>query len=208
METNRPTEVKPMESERTAWPARTVTWGAATLLALAALATLVVVALPTEADEADEPDEPDDDQAFLAGPATFTDDVAVQVRDRLDGQGTEVINLRDASDVVVDEATVPAGETLPWHTHPGPLVIVVAEGEFTYVSADDCVRREYGEGEALIDPGGDKVHTAFNPQDEEDTVLVATYLGVPDDATLTTPVEGAEAQALDDRCDIETPAPS
>ena len=190
-----------METNRTVWPTRAVTRVAATLLALAALTVLAIGALPTQADE------PDAGQGFLAGPATFTDDVSVQIRDSLDGRGTEVINLRDASDVVVDEATVPAGAIMPWHTHPGPLVIVVAQGEFTYVSADDCIRHEYREGEALIDPGGDNVHTAFNPQDEEDTVLVATFLGVPDDGELTTPVDEAEAQALDDECDIDTPSP-
>ncbi len=186
--------------ERTTRSARTV----AMLLTFAALAVFAPfggTTLPTQADEAGEAG---DSEEPLAGPATFADDVAVQIRDGLDGRGTEVINLRDASDVVVDEAAVPAGAVLPWHTHPGPLVMVVAEGEFTYVSADDCVRRTYQEGEALIDPGGDNIHTAYNPQEEGDTVLVAVYLGVPDDEELTTPVDADEAQALDERCGIDT----
>lgn len=194
-----------------------------TALAAALLALLVTLAAceRTQAVTADERDDAsadaaqaedddtdaDQDDGFLAGPAAFSDDVAVQIQHGLDGRGTDVINLRDASDVVVDEASVPAGGVLPWHTHPGPLVIVVAEGEFTYVLADDCVRREYGEGEALIDPGGDNTHTAYNPQDDDDTVLVATYFGVPDDGELTTPVDAEDAAALDEQCEIDTPSP-
>jgi quercetin dioxygenase-like cupin family protein len=173
----------------------------AALLTMVALGSLAVAVSPTQADEGA------GDHGFLAGPAEFSDDVAVQIRDRVDGRGTNVVNLRDASGVVVDEARVSPGHVLPWHTHPGPLVIVVAEGEFTYVLADDCVRREYSEGEALIDPGGDSVHTAYNPQDEDKTVLVATYLGIPDDVQLTTPVSEEKAEALDDECDIDTPSP-
>ena len=186
-----------MESPRR--PVRTAPVMTVVLLALIVLAGLTAGVLATTAD--------DDDPGFLAGPAELTDDVAIQIRDGLDGHGTEVVNLRDASNVVVDEASVPAGEVLPWHTHPGPLLIVVAEGEFTYVLADDCVEREYREGEALIDPGGDTIHTAFNPQDDAETVLVATYLGVPDDGELTTLVDEEEAEELDDECDIDTPSP-
>lgn len=38
-------------------------------------------------------------------------------------------------------------------------------------------------------------------------MLVATYLGVPDDGEPTTPVGQAKAEALDAECDIDTPSP-
>ena len=41
----------------------------------------------------------------------------------------------------------------PCHTHCGPVVINVVSGEFTYISAEDCVERVYPAGAALADPG-------------------------------------------------------
>ena len=138
---------------------------------------------------------------------TFTDDVAVQVRDKPDGRSTEVINLRDASHIAVVEITIQPGAAFPWHTHPGPVLAAVAEGDedgaFVYVYADDCVERPYEVGEAFVDPGGDNVHMAYNPSDTEETVVVATFLGVPGDGGLTLPVDEGESAELDERCGIE-----
>lgn len=41
----------------------------------------------------------------------------------------------------------------PWHTHCGPVVVNVVSGEFTCISAEDCVGRVYPAGTALVDPG-------------------------------------------------------
>jgi quercetin dioxygenase-like cupin family protein len=138
---------------------------------------------------------------------TFPDDVAVQVRDKPDGRSTEVINLRDASHIAVVRITIQPGAAFPWHTHPGPVLATVAEGDedgaFVYVYADDCVERPYEVGEAFVDPGGDNVHMAYNPSETDATVVVATFLGVPVDVGLTQPVEANEGAALDERCGIE-----
>lgn len=120
--------------------------------------------------------------------ATFTDDVAIQVRNKFDGHGTDVLDMRNASNIVVAQITIQPGAAFPWHTHPGPVLINIAEGDadgaFVYVLAEDCVEREYKAGEALVDAGGDNVHSAYNPNGTE-TVVIATFLDVPDEGPLT-----------------------
>ena len=124
--------------------------------------------------------------------AEFTDDVAVQIRNKFPGRGTDVINLRDASRVMTALITVEPEAIFPWHTHPGPVVVTVAEGEIIYMLAEDCVERLYQANEAFVDAGFDNVHTGFNPSATEDAVLVATFLGLPDEGPPTIVVAGPD----------------
>jgi quercetin dioxygenase-like cupin family protein len=111
--------------------------------------------------------------------AEFTDDVAIQVRNRFYGRGTDVMNLRDASNIVVAKVTIQPKAVFPWHTHPGPVLITVVQGDFVYVLAEDCLDRGYPAGTAVIDAGFGNVHSAYNPSVAEETVVIATFLGVP-----------------------------
>ena len=113
----------------------------------------------------------------LSKHAAFPDDVSVQVKRKLPGQGADVLNLKDAGQVVTARLVIQPGAAFPWHTHPGPVIVTVTQGELVYQQASDCVERVYGTQEAFVDPGP-KIHTAWNPGDEE-TVLVATFFGVP-----------------------------
>lgn len=128
---------------------------------------------------------------------TFTDDVDMQVRLRLDGAaGTNTMNIGDPSSVAVARLVVEPGAMFPWHTHPGPVLISVVSGDLVYVNADDCVERPYAAGTAFIDPGRGNVHTAFNDGDE-DTVLVATFL----DADATGPLTITDGVTAPEDCD-------
>lgn len=129
----------------------------------------------------------------LSRHAAFPDDVALQVRRSLPGQETEVLNLKDAGHVVMARITVQPGAAFPWHTHPGPVIVSVAEGDLVYQQASDCIERLYGTYEAFVDPGT-QIHTAWNPG-EEPTVLTATFFGVPAGGAPTIP-EGDQS----DRC--------
>lgn len=135
----------------------------------------------------------------LTGRHEFTDEVAAQLRLKPAGRSREVVNLQDASNVAVLRITIQPGVRFPWHTHPGPNVGAVTQGELVYVYADDCIERRYPTGTAFVDPGFDNVHFAFNPTGGE-TVLVVTFLGAPDTGPLTIPVAGAEQAALDTKC--------
>jgi hypothetical protein len=143
---------------------------------------------------------------ILAEPLTqrhvFTDQVAVQVRVKPEGRPTEVVNIQDASRIAVIKFTVQPGVRFPWHSHPGLVFVSVTQGELVFVYANDCVQRSYPQGTAFVDPGFGNVHYAFNPTGGE-TVIVATFLGVPPaPALLTNPVDAAVATALDAKCDV------
>jgi quercetin dioxygenase-like cupin family protein len=125
---------------------------------------------------------------FLTGRAVFTDDVDLQVKIKLDGKATKVINVKDPSRTVVARFTVQPGAQFPWHTHRGPVVVNVTEGELVYVGAEDCVEREYPAGSAFVDPGHGHVHSAFNPTDDV-TVFVATFFEAPAEGPLLIPAE-------------------
>lgn len=138
----------------------------------------------------------------IASPAEFTDDVAIQVRNKFYGRGNDVLNLRDASKIAVAKVTIQPKAVFPWHTHPGPVLINVVEGDFIYVLAADCVQRWYMPGQALIDAGFDNVHTAFNPSATEETIVIATFLNAIDGQPLTdTNVEAPDPSF----CPLPTP---
>ncbi|MDX5450318.1 MAG: cupin domain-containing protein, partial [Actinomycetes bacterium] len=114
----------------------------------------------------------------LTAAATFTDDVRMSLHTKKSGHGNEVLNLGDPSGFVTAELRLQPGAMFPWHTHPGPVVVTVAQGELTYVRADDCVPRLYEQSTAFVDPGN-RVHTAVNTSEGE-TLLYATFYDVED----------------------------
>ena len=73
----------------------------------------------------------------------FTDDVDLKIKNKLDGEATEVTHVKDPSRTVTARFTIQPGAVFGWHTHPGPVVVNVVEGELTYVAADDCLERDY-----------------------------------------------------------------
>jgi quercetin dioxygenase-like cupin family protein len=129
---------------------------------------------------------------LLTPVSEFTDDVAIQVRNKFWGRGTSALNMKDASNIAVARVTIQPKAVFPWHTHPGPVLVNVVEGDFVYVLAEDCLDRLYLTGQAVVDEGFGNVHTAYNPSDTEETVVIATFLGVTPGSPLTIPVEGPD----------------
>jgi hypothetical protein len=136
---------------------------------------------------------------LLTPRSEFTDLVRLRAIYRLEGTGrTQVSRVGDPSRTVVARITVQPGAQFPWHTHPGPVFVNVAQGELVYVRAKDCVERHYPVGTAFIDPGRGNVHTAFNPTADE-TALLATFFKVPETGPLTI----TEGVVPPDDCPIE-----
>jgi hypothetical protein len=157
------------------------------LLSLIALATLVIGVWPSAADHGLPHPEP------LAR-GTFTDDVGATIQLKLDGRRTQVLKLRDASDIQIVKITLEPGAHAPWHDHSGPALLVnQGPGTFTSIHANDCVPRDYGPQEALVDPGQGNAHAGRNDSDQ-DVVIFAVFLGVENGPVLpiTEPVEGCE----------------
>jgi quercetin dioxygenase-like cupin family protein len=155
--------------------------GAAAGAALIAILILILNVLPSSAQAP-----PPIATEFLTGRVVFTDDVQLEVKIKLDGEQTDVVNVRDPSRTVVARFTVQPGAQFPWHSHAGPVVVNVVAGELTYVAADDCVERPYPAGTAFVDPGQGHVHTAFNDTDGM-TVPVATFFSAPAEGPLLIP---------------------
>jgi quercetin dioxygenase-like cupin family protein len=166
---------------------------------LAGIATIFVALIVSASVEANEP------KPIAAEPLTqrhaFDGDVSVRITQKLEGLPEQTISFDDASHITVVRFTIQPGAVFPWHTHPGTVLITVTEGEFEFIFAEDCVNREYGPGDALVDPGN-SVHTALNPSRTEETVVVAVLLGAPAEGALTIPVEEERNAALDAECGI------
>ena len=147
-----------------------------TALAVALVGALVagVGVLPSAAQNGPPPPSVE----FLSPRSVFTDDVDVKIKSKRPGEDMVIANAKDPSRTVVARITVQPGAQFGWHTHPGPVVVNVAQGELVYVPAEDCSQRRYPAGTAFIDPGQGHVHNAFNPGSVP-TVLVATFFGAP-----------------------------
>lgn len=161
--------------------------GAALAAALIAVLLISANVLPSAAQQPPPPIATE----FLTGRAEFTDNVDLKVKIKLDGKATRVVSAKDPSRTVVARFTVQPGAQFPWHTHRGPVIVNVIEGELVYVGAEDCVEREYPAGTAFVDPGHGHVHSAFNPTNDE-TVFVATFFEAPEAGSLLIPAEAPE----------------
>jgi quercetin dioxygenase-like cupin family protein len=148
--------------------------GAVLGAALLGVAVIGANVLPSAAQQQPQPiaSEP------LTGRAVFTDGVDLKLKVKLDGEERVVVNAKDPSRTFVARFTVQPGAQFPWHTHPGPVIVNVTQGELVYVAADDCVHRSYPAGTAFVDPGHGHVHTAYNPTGAP-TVFVATFFEAP-----------------------------
>ena len=132
---------------------------------------------------------------LLTPRSLFTDDIRGQFRIKLEGEHrTTVVNMHDASRTVVAKITVQPGAQFPWHTHSGPVIVNIAQGELIYVEASDCIERPYPAGTAFVDTGHGHVHTAFNRIGSVPVVLYATFFEVLAQGPLTI-TEGVETPA-------------
>jgi quercetin dioxygenase-like cupin family protein len=156
-------------------------------LAVGTVAVLVVSAnvLPSAAQD---PPPPPIATEFLSERAVFTDDVGLKLKTKLDGHATTVVETADPSRTLVARFTVQPGAKFPWHSHAGPVIVNVTQGELVYVGAEDCVKRSYSAGTAFVDAGHGHAHTAFNPTDKV-TVLVATFFEAPAAGSLLIPAD-------------------
>lgn len=146
------------------------------LAALAALATIlasfapVAVATPSEGIIS----------ATVFATAGFVDTTDIRLRIR--GRIREIVSVRNAGNTVVQQIVIaPAGHT-GWHSHPGPVVVLVKSGAISLYDGSDptCTARTFSAGEAFADVGQGDVHIGRN-EGSENLELWATYFDVPDD---------------------------
>lgn len=92
---------------------------------------------------------------------------------------TPAINISGAAntDLYIQQLTGAPGATTGWHSHPGPVTVLVNSGALTYMHAD-CTISPYPSGTGFIDPGAGNVHLARN-DGTTPTTFFATYTNLP-----------------------------
>jgi len=110
--------------------------------------------------------------------ASFAD--PTDVKFKIKGQGQEVINVNNARETVIQKITIAPGGHTGWHSHPGPVVVLIKSGQMSFYDSGDptCTVRTYSAGEAFVDSGQGHVHIARN-EGSANLELWATYFDVP-----------------------------
>jgi quercetin dioxygenase-like cupin family protein len=100
---------------------------------------------------------------------------AFHMQSKFDGFDVE-LKSHDNADVAVANIGIEAGGASGWHSHPGPVLVVVKSGTITFFRADNpgCAADVYGPGSSFTEQGG-LVANATN-QGADPVVGVATFL--------------------------------
>jgi quercetin dioxygenase-like cupin family protein len=111
--------------------------------------------------------------------ASFVDPVDMKIKI---GDGRqEVLHVPDARESIVQQIIISPGGQTGWHSHPGPVIVLIKTGAMTFYDGDDptCSPITYSAGQSFIDSGQGHVHIAWNESASEDLELWALYLDVP-----------------------------
>src|SRR3954447_5236932 len=92
--------------------------------------------------------------------AGFTN--AVDIKFKVSKGYQEVIHVPDARDTVIQQVVLAPGGQSGWHSHPGPVVVLVKSGEVTFYDGESlqCTAHTYVAGQAFIDRGQGHIHLA------------------------------------------------
>lgn len=103
------------------------------------------------------------------------------VRFKIKDGNESVINAPNSGETLVQQIVVGPNGSTGWHSHPGPVVVVIKQGTMSFYDADDptCTVRTYSAGQAFVDKGQGHVHIARNESSEGNLELYATYFDVP-----------------------------
>jgi hypothetical protein len=116
--------------------------------------------------------------SILLGRGTFAEPFKVKREVKALGWETEV-QAKPNLDIAIQSITFAPGAQSGWHSHPGPVFIMVVEGTMTFYESNDpnCAPIVRGVGEGYLDTG-EHAHIARN-----ETALPArnlvTYLAPP-----------------------------
>ena len=109
--------------------------------------------------------------------AGFAD--STDLKFKIQGRGQEVIQVPNARDTVMQQVIIAPGGYTGWHTHPGPVLVLVKAGALTLYSSEDptCMGRTYTAGQAFIDRGQGHVHIGRN-EGSENLEIWSAYFDV------------------------------
>ena len=97
------------------------------------------------------------------------------------------------TEVTVQHIRLNPNQAIPWHTHPGPVYVLVERGAFTYERAhgSKCLRTTYEAGTGFVDRGFGHVHQAF--AGVAGAEIYAVYVFPPGSANHLIPTAPAKA---------------
>ena len=110
--------------------------------------------------------------AIGSPPVRGATDEAFKVKNQL-----SELKTKGPIDVVDQTITIQPGGHTGWHSHPGPVLVVVKAGTFTLYDGDDpgCTPHAVNAGSTFVDEGGGHVHIGRN-EGTTAVELSATYL--------------------------------
>lgn len=79
---------------------------------------------------------------------------------KLDGK-RRTVDVKNGEQTVVQQIVLAPGGHTGWHSHPGPVVVVVQAGELIVTQGNNrtCTGVTYTAGQAFMDPGqGKRAH--------------------------------------------------
>lgn len=78
--------------------------------------------------------------------------------------GLPAVRKVAGAEFAVQQVTIAPGGTTGWHTHPGPVLVLVKSGELTLYDGNDknCRGTTYKAGQSFVDSGFGHVHLARN----------------------------------------------
>lgn len=126
--------------------------------------------------------------AVSAGTALATPGVGITsapVLARGTNQTAQVVAGAANTDVVTTQLTLIPGATTGWHSHPGPVTVVVTAGTVSFWRTPDCVERTLEAGDsvnlsdAVIAPGGGTGLDLARNQGTVTATVMLTHVNIP-----------------------------
>jgi Cupin domain len=91
------------------------------------------------------------------------------------------VKAKSHLDVVVRTHDYAVGSSTGWHTHPGPVLITVLQGQVTFYEADDptCTPHVVSAGEGYVDTGRGHIGRNETGQSAKDVTVILAPVNLP-----------------------------
>jgi quercetin dioxygenase-like cupin family protein len=98
------------------------------------------------------------------------------IKTKADGYAVD-LKSHDNTDILVTNLAVAPGGHSGWHSHPGPVLVIVKTGTMTLYDGNDptCTGKRHPAGTVFIEEGG-VVHIARNEETVEATMTPTAFL--------------------------------
>src|SRR5262245_64784048 len=74
---------------------------------------------------------------FARSTSGFADPTDLQFRVNWPGPGRQVIHVRNAAETVMQQIIIAPGGHTGWHSHPGPVIVIIKTGQMSFYDGDD-----------------------------------------------------------------------